>query len=171
MDVKDQRKVDPFIIYAMAAAKQAIDEAGRRTQDQGRGRTHRRPDRLGHRRASAASTKPRSSCTRRAAADQPVLHSGPPDQSRLRLRLDPLRPQGPEPFGRDRLLDRRACHRRSLAADRHGRRRRDGGGRHRKLRQPHRARGLCRLPRALDQLQRQPDRRPRAPTTRTATAS
>jgi len=28
MDVKDQRKVDPFIIYAMAAAKQAIDEAG-----------------------------------------------------------------------------------------------------------------------------------------------
>jgi 3-oxoacyl-[acyl-carrier-protein] synthase II len=27
MDVKDQRKVDPFIIYAMAAAKQAIDDA------------------------------------------------------------------------------------------------------------------------------------------------
>ena len=28
MDVKDHRKVDPFIIYAMAAAKQAIDDAG-----------------------------------------------------------------------------------------------------------------------------------------------
>jgi len=28
MDVKDQRKVDPFIIYAMAAATQAIDDAG-----------------------------------------------------------------------------------------------------------------------------------------------
>ena len=28
MDVKDQRKVDPFIIYAMAASKQAIDDAG-----------------------------------------------------------------------------------------------------------------------------------------------
>ena len=28
MESKDQRKVDPFIIYAMAAAKQAIDEAG-----------------------------------------------------------------------------------------------------------------------------------------------
>jgi 3-oxoacyl-[acyl-carrier-protein] synthase II len=28
MDVKDQRKVDPFIVYAMAAARQAIDEAG-----------------------------------------------------------------------------------------------------------------------------------------------
>src|SRR5688572_21463779 len=28
MDSKDQRKVDPFILYAMAAAKQAIDDAG-----------------------------------------------------------------------------------------------------------------------------------------------
>jgi len=28
MDTKDQRKVDPFIVYAMAAAKQAIDDAG-----------------------------------------------------------------------------------------------------------------------------------------------
>src|SRR5690606_11458562 len=28
MDVKDQRKVDPFIVYAMAAAKQALDDAG-----------------------------------------------------------------------------------------------------------------------------------------------
>jgi 3-oxoacyl-[acyl-carrier-protein] synthase II len=28
MDTKEQRKVDPFIIYAMAAAKQAIDDAG-----------------------------------------------------------------------------------------------------------------------------------------------
>ena len=28
MDVKDQRKVDAFIVYAMAAAKQAIDDAG-----------------------------------------------------------------------------------------------------------------------------------------------
>jgi 3-oxoacyl-[acyl-carrier-protein] synthase II len=28
MDVKDQRKVDPFILFAMAAAKQAIDDAG-----------------------------------------------------------------------------------------------------------------------------------------------
>jgi len=28
MDVKDQRKVDPFIIYAMAAAQQAIEDAG-----------------------------------------------------------------------------------------------------------------------------------------------
>jgi 3-oxoacyl-[acyl-carrier-protein] synthase II len=28
MDGKDQRKVDPFIIFAMAAAKQAIDDAG-----------------------------------------------------------------------------------------------------------------------------------------------
>lgn len=36
MDVKDQRKVDPFIIYAMAAANQAIADAGvePRTQEE-----------------------------------------------------------------------------------------------------------------------------------------
>jgi 3-oxoacyl-[acyl-carrier-protein] synthase II len=28
MDPKDQRKVDPFIVYAMAAAGQALDDAG-----------------------------------------------------------------------------------------------------------------------------------------------
>ncbi len=28
MDAKDQRKVDPFIVYAMAAARQALDDAG-----------------------------------------------------------------------------------------------------------------------------------------------
>src|SRR5215204_2953986 len=28
MDPKDQRKVDPFIVYAMAAARQALDDAG-----------------------------------------------------------------------------------------------------------------------------------------------
>src|SRR5215217_5362913 len=27
MDPKDQRKVDPFIVYAMAAARQALDDA------------------------------------------------------------------------------------------------------------------------------------------------
>ena len=36
---------------------------------------------------------------------------------------------------------------------------------------PHRGRRLCRLPRAVDRLQRPPDARLRAPTTRTATAS
>ena len=28
MEPKEQRKVDPFIIYAMAAAEQALDDAG-----------------------------------------------------------------------------------------------------------------------------------------------
>src|SRR3712207_5832823 len=28
MDPKDQRKVDPFIVYAMAAAREALDDAG-----------------------------------------------------------------------------------------------------------------------------------------------
>jgi 3-oxoacyl-[acyl-carrier-protein] synthase II len=32
MDPKDQRKVDPFIVYAMTAAKQALDDAGWRPE-------------------------------------------------------------------------------------------------------------------------------------------
>ena len=115
MDVKDQRKVDPFIIYAMAAAKQAIDDAGVEPK------TKEEHERIGVLIGSGigglggiyeTSIILHEKGPRR---DQPVLHSGPADQSRLRLRLDPLRAQGPEPFGGNGLLDRRACHRRLLA--------------------------------------------------------
>ena len=107
----------------------------------------------------------------RPAPGLAVLHSRPPHQSRVRLCLDRARPQGPEPCGRHRLLDRRARHRRCRPADRARRCRRDGGGRHRIAGQP-----ACRwraLPpaRAVDRLQRHARQRRRAPTTRTATAS
>ena len=48
---KDQRKVDPFIIYAMVAA--GAGDRGFRLEARGRGgaRAHRRHDRLRHRRA------------------------------------------------------------------------------------------------------------------------
>ena len=66
--------------------------------------------------ASAASTKPRITLRDRGPAPhQPVLHSRPADQPRLRPGLDPPRPEGPEPCGRHRLLDRRARHRRRRA--------------------------------------------------------
>ena len=106
-------------------------------------------------------------CTRRArGAISPVLHSRRLDQSRVRLRLDRARPQGAEPCGRDRLLDRRACDRRRRAADRARRRRRDGGGRHRIAGQPaSRIAGFARLPRAVDRFQRRAGPRPRGPTT------
>ena len=107
----------------------------------------------------------------RAAPGVAVLHSRPPDQSRLRLRVDRARAEGPEPRGGHRLLDRRARDRRRRPADRARRCRRDGGGRHGIAGQPHLARRLCRRARAVDRLQRHADARRRAPTTRTATAS
>ena len=42
----------------------------------------------------------------------PFFIPGPPDQSGVRLCVDRVRPEGPEPCGGHRLLDRRACDRR-----------------------------------------------------------
>ena len=159
MEPKEQRKVDDFIVYAMAAATQALDDAGWQPDDAGGPERHRRADRLRHRRPAAASRRPRSRCTSKGPRRiSPVLHSRPPDQPRLRPRLDPPRPQGPEPRRGHRLLDRRACDRRRRAADRARRCRRDGGGRHRSADLPARARRLRRLPGAVDRLQRRPER-------------
>ena len=101
----------------------------------------------------------------------PFFIPGPADQPRLRLRLDQARPEGAEPRGRHRLLDRRACDRRRVAADRARRRRRDGGRRHRIA-----GRAASRSPASPPaarsrRISTTGPRRPRAPTTRTATAS
>jgi 3-oxoacyl-[acyl-carrier-protein] synthase II len=50
MEPKEQRKVDEFILYGMAAADQAIKDAGW-TPERPRPGAHRRDDRVGHRRA------------------------------------------------------------------------------------------------------------------------
>ena len=50
MDPKDQRKVDDFIVFGVAAAQQALTDAGWKP-DTTRTDRHRRADRLGHRRA------------------------------------------------------------------------------------------------------------------------
>ena len=160
MEPKEQRKVDDFIIYAMAAA----DAGARRCRLEARDAyeeqiAHRRADRLRHRRPAGHRRRPRSSCTKGPAPHQPVLHSRPADQSRSRLCLDPARPQGPEPRGGDRLLDRRARHRRRRAADRARRCRRDGRRRRRIAGQPAVARRLRRLPGAVHRLQRRAEAR------------
>ena len=122
MEPKESRKVDDFIIYAVAAADQALDDAGwhpETYEDQtatgvliGSG--------IGGLRGieEAALIAPRQG----PAADQPVLHSRPADQPRLRPGLDPPRPEGSQPCRGHRLLDRRARHRRREPAD-HVRRR------------------------------------------------
>ena len=96
-----------FIVYAMAAADQALDDAGWHPttyEDQMR---HRRADRLRHRRHRRHLRGLRHPDRARPAPHLALLHSRPPDQPRRRLRLDRARPQGPEPRGGHRLLDRR----------------------------------------------------------------
>ena len=50
MEPKEQRKVDEFIIYAMCAARQALDDAGWHPKEPRGSSRHRRNDRLRHRR-------------------------------------------------------------------------------------------------------------------------
>ena len=157
MEPKEQRKVDPFIVYAMAAATQALDDAGWKPttyEDQcasgvligsGIGGIGGIYDAS----VTLAGARP--------AAHFPVLHPRPPDQPRRRLRLHRARAQGPEQRGRHRLLDGLARDRRRLAADRPRRCRRHGGRRSGIADQPALARRLRRLPGALDRLQRRAD--------------
>ena len=131
----------------------------------------RRADRLGHRRHRRHRRGRHHAARAGSAAHLAVLHSRAADQSRLRLRVDQARAEGAEPRRRHRLLDRRACDRRRVAADRARRCRRDGGGRHGIA-----GRAASRSP-ALPPAGRSrristtARRRPRAPTTETATAS
>ncbi len=131
----------------------------------------RRADRLRHRRHRRHRRNRAHLARERPAPGVALLHPRPHHQSRLRPRVDRIRPQGPQPFGGHRLFDRRPRHRRRRAHGRARRCRRDGGGRHRIAGQPHGARRLRGLARALDRVQRRARRAPRAPTTKTATAS
>ena len=171
MEPKEQRKVDDFIVFAMAAATQALQRCRLAARELRGPDRDRRSDRLGHRRPRRHRRRLDHAAREGPAAHLAVLHPRPADQSRLRLCLDRARPQGTEPCGRHGLLDRRARHRRRVAPDRARRCRRDGRRRHRIAGQPAVARRLRRLPGAVDRLQRHARRRPRVPMTGTATAS
>ena len=136
MEPKEQRRVDDFIVFAHVRrdARRSRTPAGRPRPSEEE-IDDRRDDRLRHRRPRTASPTPPITLHERGPRRHlAVLHSRPPDQSGLGLRLDPLRPQGAQPRGGDRLLDRRACDRRRGAADRARRRRRHGGRRRRSRR-------------------------------------
>ena len=59
MEPKDQRKVDDFIIFAMAAARQALDDADWHPDDRRGPMRDRHPDRLRASAACPASPTPR----------------------------------------------------------------------------------------------------------------
>ena len=109
--------MDEFIVYAMAAAAQAVEDSGWQPDSE------EERERTGVMIGSGIGGLPgitdgaitlQERGPRRIYA---VLHSRQPDQSRLRPRLDPLRLQGTEPRRRHGLLDRRARDRRRGAAD------------------------------------------------------
>ena len=152
MEPKEQRKVDDFIIFAMGAATQALDDANWHPSDyedqiisgvmigsgiggvEGIAETALVLRDRGPRRVSPFFIPGR--LINLASGYVSITHAS----------------EGPEPRRGHRLLDRRARHRRCRPADCAGRCRRDGGRRHGVAGQPYLARGLCRLPGALDRI-------------------
>ena len=116
MEPKEQRKVDDFIVYAMCAAKQALDDAGWHPK------THEDQNATGVLIGSGIGG------LEGIAETAVTLHEkGPRRVSPFFIpgRLINLasgyvsiehRPQGSQPRGRHRLLDRRARHRRCRRA-------------------------------------------------------
>ncbi len=111
MAARDRRKVDEFIVYAMAAADQAVADAGWTPQDAAA------RDRTGVMIGSGigglatiaeTATTLKEKGPRRVS---PFFIAQFADQSRLGAGVDPLRFHGPEPRGGHGLFDRGACNR------------------------------------------------------------
>jgi hypothetical protein len=154
MEPKEQRKVDKFILFGVAAADMALKDAGWNPQA--------REDQIatgvmigsgvgGLEGIVEAGYTLRDKGPRRVS---PVLHSRTSHQPDLRPGLDPPRPARAEPRRGHRLFHRRACHWRRGPVDRARRCRGDGCRRRRSRHLPDRACGICRLQGALHRLQR-----------------
>ncbi|MEI9902284.1 MAG: hypothetical protein WDN31_21850 [Hyphomicrobium sp.] len=95
MEPKEQRKVDPFIIYAMAAAEQAIADSGFVADTAEKQETAGRAHRLGDRRPAGNRRDRGPPQGEGAAPRQPVLHSRASHQPCLGLCLHPPSAEGP----------------------------------------------------------------------------
>ena len=154
VDHKVQRQVDPFIVYGIDAAGQAIEDAGLTEMSEERALPRRRLDRLGDRRPAGHRIRIPRAPRARPAPGLAALRPRPADQPDLGPGLDQIRPDGPQPCRRHRLLDRRPFDRRRRADDRDGRCRRHARRRRRSGDLPDRH---CRLrpgAGAVDRLQR-----------------
>ena len=171
MEPKEQRRVDDFIVYAMAAATQALRDAdwAPKTYEEeietgvligsgigGLGGIYDASVTLhekGPRRISPFFIPGR--LINLASGQVSIAHQS----------------QGPQSCRRHRLLDRRARHRRRGAPHRARRRQGDGRRRRRIGGQPPFARGVLGLPRAVDRASTIGRSKPRAPMIAIATAS
>src|SRR4029078_4704556 len=111
---KDQRRMDQFIVYAMAAAAQAVEDSGWQPSDEeerertgvmiGSGIGGVPRINAGRPALSERAPRPRPALAgARSAPHLAVFYPGQPDQPCCRPCFDPLRLQGAEPRRRDRL--------------------------------------------------------------------
>ena len=137
MRAKEARTMDTFIHYGIAAAVQAVPDAGLpvgRCAGRRSGHPHRLRDRLGHRRPADDRGHARGTDQPRPAAHLAVFRAGVDHQHDRRPCVDPFRLQGPQHRHRHGLHHRPALHRRGRSHDRvrrcrrHGRRRLGGDG-------------------------------------------
>ncbi len=116
MEPKEQRKVDDFIIFAMCAARQALDDAGWQPasyEDQITTGVLIGSGIGGIEGIADTALILREKGPRRVS---PFFIPGRLINLASGYRLDRARPQGPQPRGGHRLLDRRARHRRCRRA-------------------------------------------------------
>ena len=131
VDYKIQRQVDPFIVYGLDAAGQAIEDAGLTDMDEA---TRLRAGvSIGSGIGGLPGIENESVVLAREGAEpgHAALRPWPPDQPDLGPGLHQARPDGAEPCGRDGVLDRRPFDRRRRANDRDGRCRHHAGRRRR----------------------------------------
>ena len=159
MSPKDQRRVDDFILYAMAAADEAVRDSGwvpQTEEDRRRTGVNIGSGIGGLSTIADTALELQEKGPRRIS---PLLHPLGADQSRVGPGLDPPRLQGTEPLGGHRLRHRRPRGRRRHALHPVRRRRRDGRRRRRGGDLQDRHRRLHRLPRHEHPLQRRADPR------------
>ena len=158
VDHKVQRQVDPFIIYGIDAAGQALEDAGLEDMDEAL------KLRTGVSIGSGIGGLPGIEIEsinlheRGPRPRQPAFRPRPPDQPYLGPGLDQIRADGAEPRGRHGVLDRRAFDRRRGADDQGRRCRHHAGGRRREHRQSAGRGGLRAGARAQHEHERSPDR-------------
>ena len=114
MEPKEQRKVDDFIVFAMCAARQALDDAGWKPLSN--------DDQI---KTGVMIGSGIGGLTGIAETAIVLKEKGPrrvspffiptPDQSSIRLCIDCAWAQRAQPRGRHRMFDRRTCHRRCRA--------------------------------------------------------
>jgi len=163
MEPKDQRKVDDFIIFAMCAARQALDDANwHPSTEEDRCATGTM---IGSG-SAACPVLPIRRCFSRsvARARYRILHSGASDQPCLGLCVDRARPQGPQPCGGHRLFDRAHAIGDAGGLIALGDADVDGGWRNGITNLPAIDGRILRVSRAIDRLQRCPGKKHRVPT-------